>query len=48
MIYLQIIWEAIKTNAVGWAIGFVGLIAVLMMFIPKDSKLYKIINWFKK
>ena len=48
MIYLEIIWESIKGNFMGWCFGLLGLGAVLMMFIPKDSKLYKLINWFKK
>lgn len=48
MIYLEIIWEVIKGNIIGVLIGLGGLIATISMFMPKNSKFKKIIEWFKK
>ena len=48
MIYLQIIWEAIKANIIGVIIGLVGLIATITLFLPKNSRLYKILNFLSK
>jgi len=48
MIYIEVIWEAIKANVIGASIGLLGLLATMSMFLPKSSKLYKIINWIKK
>ena len=38
MIHLQIIWDMIKDNMLDTGIALVGLIALLAMFIPPDSK----------
>ena len=48
MIYLQIIWEAIKANMIGVMIGLVGLMATITLFLPKNSRLYKILNFLSK
>ena len=48
MIYIQIIWESIKGNMLAVGIGIIGLLATISMFMPKDSKLYKLINFFSK
>ena len=48
MIYLQIIWEAIKGNIIAVGIGIIGLLATISMFMPKDSKIYKLINFLSK
>lgn len=38
MIHLQIIWDIIKDNMVDTGIAIVGLVALLSMFIPPESK----------
>ena len=48
MIYLQIIWEAIKGNIIAVGIGLIGLLATISMFMPKDSKIYKLVNFLSK
>ena len=46
--HFDIIWEHISAHAAGVGIGLLGFIATVSMFLPKDSKLYKLINWMKK
>tara|TARA_R100000773_G_scaffold29104_1_gene24978 strand:- start:1736 stop:1891 length:156 start_codon:yes stop_codon:yes gene_type:complete len=48
MIFLEIILEQIKNNLVGIGLGLLGLAATLCMFLPKDSKLYKFLNFLTK
>tara|TARA_A100001391_G_scaffold202468_1_gene192165 strand:- start:2073 stop:2222 length:150 start_codon:yes stop_codon:yes gene_type:complete len=48
MIHIQIIWEHIQAHAVGIGIGLLGFMATISIFLPKDSKLYKLITWMKK
>lgn len=48
MIYLEIIFEAIKADLLAVGLGILGLLATISMFMPKDSKLYKLINFFSK
>ena len=48
MIYIEIIWEAIKGNMLAVGIGVIGLLATISMFMPEDSRLYKIINFLSK
>ena len=48
MIYIEVIWEVIKANVIAVLIGLGGLICTISIFIPKNSKIYKIIDWFKK
>jgi hypothetical protein len=48
MIYIEIIWESIKGNVIAVGIGILGLLATISMFMPKDSKLYKLINFLNK
>ena len=48
MIYLEVIWEVIKGNVIAVLIGLGWLICTLSIFIPKNSKVFKIIDWFKK
>jgi hypothetical protein len=48
MIHFNIIWEHIQEHAVGIALGILGFLATISMFFPKDSKLYKIINFLTK
>ena len=38
MIHLQIIWDMIKDNMLDTGIALVGLIALLAMFIPPESR----------
>ena len=46
--HFDIIYEYIKEHIVGVLIGIGGLIATISMFMPKNSKAKKIIDWFKK
>ena len=48
MIYLQIVFDAIKTDLIAIGIGLIGLLATINMFLPKDSKFSKLINFFSK
>tara|TARA_X000001382_G_C3143059_1_gene170261 strand:- start:32 stop:187 length:156 start_codon:yes stop_codon:yes gene_type:complete len=48
MIHLQIIWEHIQAHAVGIGVGILGFLATISMFMPKNSKLYKVINFLSK
>ena len=48
MIHIQIIWEHIQQHAVGIGIGILGFLATISMFLPKNSKLYKLINFLTK
>ncbi len=48
MIYIEIIWESIKSNVLAVGIGIIGLLATISMFMPKDSKIYKLINFLSK
>ena len=48
MIYIEIIWESIKGHMLAVGIGIIGLLVTISMFMPKDSKLYKLINFFSK
>ncbi len=41
MIHLQIIWDMIKDNMLDTGIALVGLIALLAMFIPPESRVGK-------
>ena len=41
MIHLQIIWDMIKVNMLDTGIAVVGLIALLAMFIPPESRVGK-------
>ena len=41
MIHLQIIWDMIKDNMLDTGIALVGLIAILAMFIPPESRVGK-------
>ena len=41
MIHLQIIWDMIKDNLLDTGIALVGLIALLAMFIPPESRVGK-------
>jgi hypothetical protein len=48
MIYLEVIWEAIKANVIGACIGLLAFLATMTIFIPKDSKIYKILTFLTK
>lgn len=48
MIYIQIIIDAIKENLIIIGIGILGMLSVVGMFIPKNSKLKKLINFITK
>tara|TARA_R100001163_G_C5027980_1_gene169022 strand:- start:924 stop:1073 length:150 start_codon:yes stop_codon:yes gene_type:complete len=48
VIYLEVIWQAIKANAIGLLIGLGGLICTLSMFMPRHWKIFKFIKWAKK
>ena len=37
-IHFQIIWDMMKVNLIDTGIALVGIIALLAMFIPPDSK----------
>ena len=41
MIHLQIIWDMIKDNMLDTGIALVGLISLLAMFIPPESRVGK-------
>ena len=41
MIHLQILWDMIKDNMLDTGIALVGLIALLAMFIPPESRVGK-------
>ena len=41
MIHLEIIWDMIKDNMLDTGIALVGLIALLAMFIPPESRVGK-------
>ncbi len=46
--HIEIIYEHIKEHIIGVLIGLGGLIATISMFMPKNSKAKKLIDWFKK
>ena len=46
--HFDIIWVDISEHAVGVGIGLVGFVATISIFLPKNSKLYKLIKWMKK
>ena len=48
MIHIQIIWEHIQPHILGIGLGILGILATVSMFLPKDSKLYKLINFLTK
>lgn len=48
MIYIEVIWEVIKSNIIAVFIGLGGLICTISLFMPKSSKFKKLIDWFKK
>ena len=41
MIHLQVIWDMIRDNMLDTGIALVGLIALLAMFIPPESRVGK-------
>lgn len=46
--HFNIIWEHIQPHLMGIGIGLLGFMATISIFLPKDSKLYKLITWMKK
>jgi len=48
MIYLKIILEAITENLIVIGIGTLGILSLITMFLPADSKIKKIFTFITK
>jgi len=48
MIYLKIILEAIKENLIIIGVGLLGILSMISMFLPKNSKIKKFLNFLTK
>jgi ABC-type enterobactin transport system permease subunit len=48
MIYLNVIIDAIKENLIIIGVGVLGMLSVIGMFLPKNSKLKKAIKFLTK
>lgn len=46
--HFNIIWEHIQPHMLGIGIGLLGFLATISMFIPKNSKVFKFINFLTK
>jgi hypothetical protein len=46
--HFNIIWEHIQPHMLGIGIGLLGFLATISMFIPKDSKVFKLIKFLTK
>tara|TARA_X000001382_G_scaffold47922_1_gene32404 strand:+ start:261 stop:410 length:150 start_codon:yes stop_codon:yes gene_type:complete len=48
MIYLKIILDAIKENLIIIGVGLLGILSMIGMFLPKNSKMKKFLNFLTK
>jgi|TARA_Y100000289_G_scaffold2739_1_gene2607 hypothetical protein len=48
MIHFQIIWEHIQAHAVAIGVALLAFLATLSIFLPRNSKLFKIITFLTK
>lgn len=48
MIYLKIILDAIKENLVIIGVGLLGILSMIGMFLPKNSRIKRFLNFLTK
>jgi len=48
MIYLKIIIDAIKENLIIIGVGLLGILSMIGMFLPKNSKMKKFLNFLTR
>jgi len=48
MIYLKIILEAIRENLIVIGIGVLGILSMVTMFLPKESRIRKFLNFLTR
>ena len=48
MIYLKIILESIRENLIVIGIGVLGILSMVTMFLPRESKIRKFLNFLTK
>jgi len=48
MIYLKIILDAIKENLVIIGVGLLGILSMIAMFLPKNSRIKRFLNFLTK